>query len=153
MPKVQHSKIVAYTPSQMCALVCDIEQYPQFIPTCTHGELISRQTLAGNQQQDIASLDFAKGLLRTSFTTRNIIQPNKRIDVYLISGPFKQLSGYWQFNPTAYGGCQVEINMEFSFSNKLLALTVGKVLHKFLDSLVNVFCHRAQLIYPPDEKS
>ena len=112
MPKVTKSINVNYTPAQMCALVCDIDMYPQFIPACVASNIISRSVISDTQQQVVASLDFVKGPFKVKFTTKNIIEQQQQITMNLVSGPFQYLQGKWQFFELN-NGCSVHLNLDF----------------------------------------
>ncbi len=134
---------VPYTAEQMYNLVNDIESYPEFLPWCTDARVYNRTETSLN-----ASVSLETGKIKQSFSTENTMEFGKRIDVKLISGPFKYLTGYWQFNNIDDHRCQITLNMEFEFKNKLLKLTLKYFFNKFIDSLVGAFTDRARVKYP-----
>jgi ribosome-associated toxin RatA of RatAB toxin-antitoxin module len=146
MPKVTKSTRVNYSAAQMCALVCDINSYPQFIPACVASNIISSDTVDNNSQQVVASLDFAKGPFNISFTTKNIIE-QQCINIDLVKGPFKHLQGQWLFVDLDNNSSQVQLNVCFEITNKLVAIAMDKVLTTAADKLVEAFCDRAKLKY------
>jgi ribosome-associated toxin RatA of RatAB toxin-antitoxin module len=133
---------VPFTAEQMYQLVNDIEAYPEFLPWCIDAKVFNRT----DKSLD-ASVSLATGKIRQTFATQNTMLAGKRIDVNLISGPFKYLKGYWEFTDTDRDGCKVELNMEFEFKNKLLKLTLKTFFNKFIDSLVGSFTERARIVY------
>jgi ribosome-associated toxin RatA of RatAB toxin-antitoxin module len=126
----------------MYDLVNDIESYPEFLPWCTHAEVYNRKP-----ESLTASVSLATGRIKQTFTTENVMEVGKRIDVRLISGPFNYLTGYWKFQDTADNYCNVELKMDFEFKNKLLKLTLSGVFSQFVNSLVSSFIKRAIEIY------
>jgi len=139
---VSKSAVVPYTAEQMYNLVNDIESYPEFLPWCTHAVI--------HEQDDnrlTASVSLATGKLKQTFTTENRMQAGERIDVNLVSGPFRYLKGYWTFQNTAGNLCRIELKMDFEFKNRLLKLALGAVFNQFMNSLVGSFVNRAQKVY------
>lgn len=142
MTIIQKNALVPYTPAQMFDLVNRIEDYPQFLPWCKETTVYSRD---GNEVK--ARIVVAKGAIRHSFATVNRLQQNKIIEVRLLEGPFRRLEGFWQFEAIETGGCRINFNLDFEFSNKLINLTTGPVLQKVAGSFIEAFCQRAKEIY------
>jgi ribosome-associated toxin RatA of RatAB toxin-antitoxin module len=146
MPKVIKSINVKYTAAQMCALVCDIDTYPQFIPACVASKIITHSVISDTQQQVVASLDFVKGPFKVNFTTKNVIDQHQQITINLVTGPFKYLQGKWQFVELDKG-CSVNLSLDFKITHRLLAIAMNKALGTAADKLVQSFCKRADLVY------
>ena len=142
MGTVSKSANVPYTAEQMYDLVNDIESYPEFLPWCTEAEVFNR-----TDESLIATVSLATGRLKQSFTTENTMQGGERIDVKLIKGPFKQLSGFWKFENTVDNNCRIELNMDFEFKNRILKFTLSAVFNQFMNSLVGSFSKRAKQVY------
>ncbi|MCH8976400.1 MAG: ubiquinone-binding protein, partial [Proteobacteria bacterium] len=66
MTEISKTAVVPYTPSEMYALVNDIESYPVFLPWCTTAKILSKQ-----EESLIATLTLAMGKIKQSFTTEN----------------------------------------------------------------------------------
>ena len=126
----------------MYDLVNDIEAYPCFLPWCADSKILSHK-----EHKLTASLTLVAGKIRQTFTTENTMQLGRRIDVKLVSGPFKHLSGYWQFDAVDDNTCQVSLLMEFEFKNKLLKLALDKVFGHIINSLIEAYTQRAYKIY------
>ena len=139
---ISKSVLVPYTARQMFDLVCDAESYPEFLPGCRSVDISER-----NAHRVVATMEFAKGKLKKSFTTENRLAKNKRIDVKLVKGPFHHLEGHWEFASLGEEGCRVSFNLEFEFSSKLLAMSVAPVFHEVANKLVGAFVKRADQLY------
>jgi ribosome-associated toxin RatA of RatAB toxin-antitoxin module len=133
---------VPYTAEQMYNLVNDIESYPEFLPRCTGANVINRK-----DESLTATVSLSTGKIKQTFTTENIMQVGERIDVKLISGPFKYLTGYWTFQNTGKNYCHIELKMDFEFKNKILKLTLNAVFNLFINSLIESFAERASKTY------
>ena len=139
---VERSAIVTYTASQMFALVDDVARYPEFLPWCTgaRAEVLS-------DTQRLASVDVARGMLRTAFTTRNTVVPGARISMQLVEGPFRALLGEWRFDAIGERGSRVHFRLEFEFKNRLTAAAMNPVFEALCGTIVDAFVQRAQKIY------
>ncbi|ELT98182.1 hypothetical protein CAPTEDRAFT_124285, partial [Capitella teleta] len=94
-----------------------------------------------------ATLEVAKAGLRHSFSTRNKMTPGKSIEMRLLEGPFKHLSGIWTFQPLGDTGCKVSLELEFEMSSKLTQATLGPLIGQMLNAMVDAFGKRAKQIY------
>lgn len=130
----------------MFELVADIESYPQFLPWCTRGQV---QQETADPQTDgvrtvIARLDLSQGGLSGYFTTRNRLEPPRRIAMKLVEGSFSELEGVWQVESLGEEGCKLELTMQFAFSNPVKDMLLGTVFEKSCGQLVDAFVDRAK---------
>ena len=88
-----------------------------------------------------------KGKLNHSFTTRNQLEPDKRIVIQLVNGPFKQLNGEWTFTQLNENNSKIALNLSFEFSNRIIGLLIGPVFTQIANTLVDAFCKRAHQLY------
>jgi ribosome-associated toxin RatA of RatAB toxin-antitoxin module len=138
MREVKRSALVSKPPSEVFALINDIESYPQFLPWCTHARVQAR-----SESQIIATIDVRQGALQGEFTTRNTLDPGRSIRMELVSGPFRSLQGEWRLTPIE-SGCRVELTMRFAFKNRLAALLFEPLFAETIGSLVDAFVARAR---------
>lgn len=139
MREVKRSAIVNRPPAVLFALINDIESYPQFVPWCTHARVQARSA-----SEIVATLGVRQGPLHGEFTTRNTLEPDTRIAMQLVSGPFRTLQGAWQLSPLE-AGCRVELTMRFAFNNPLTALLFERSFAATIGSLVDAFVARARV--------
>ena len=139
MREVKRSALVNKPPAELFALINDIESYPQFLPWCTHAQVVSRTAT-----EIVATLGVRQGGLHGEFTTRNTLEPDRRIHMNLVSGPFRTLDGEWLLTPIAGGGCRVELIMRFAFSQRVAALLFEARFASTIGSLVDAFVARAR---------
>jgi ribosome-associated toxin RatA of RatAB toxin-antitoxin module len=126
----------------MFALVNDIEKYPEFIPDCIATGIIKKQ-----DNIIAAFIEVEKFGFKKSFTTLNQINEPNSIDITLLEGPFKQLSGRWQFVKITENQSKISFNLDFEFKNKLLDMTFSPVFKEVMNGMVNAFSKRARQIY------
>gem|GEM_PF-4539 len=139
---VSRSAQVPYTASEMYALVADVEKYPAFLPWCRNARIRE----PGEDAVE-ASLEIGRGPIRKTFTTRNVMTRNARIDIGLIDGPFKHLKGCWQFTALDGAGSRIGLQLEFELSNALLRRTLGPLFNEITNTMVDAFCRRAEELY------
>jgi ribosome-associated toxin RatA of RatAB toxin-antitoxin module len=139
---IKKNAVVPYTPSQMYALVDDIEAYPLFLPWCKNSTVIYR-----SEDEVSATLTLAKGGIEKSFSTINRLQKNKMIEVTLKEGPFKHLEGFWLFESIHDNCCKVTLDLEFELANNLFSLALGPIFQQIANTLVDAFCERAKDLY------
>lgn len=142
MAKVSRNAIVPYTAAQMYAIVNAVEKYPQFVPWCVSS---TEQQVSTNEKN--AMLKFARGALKTSFTTKNILTPGERIEMCLLEGPFKQLEGVWLFSDIDQAGSKVELDLEFEISSRIVRVALEAFFSQICDRMVNAFVQRAEQVY------
>lgn len=141
MIEIRRSAIVRYTAEQMFALVNDVEAYPRRFAWCASAAVLDRDAGALT-----ARLELRIAGVRTQFITRNTLDPPRRIDLRLVEGQFRQLSGGWDF--IALGdGCKVALQLDFDYSGKLLAPVVRTGFQKLADRMVDEFCREAERAY------
>ena len=67
----------------------------------------------------VATLNIKRGPLKTEFTTRNLLEPDRRVLMQFVSGPFRVFEGLWTLTPLGDLGCRVELEMRFEFANRV----------------------------------
>jgi ribosome-associated toxin RatA of RatAB toxin-antitoxin module len=139
MREVKRSALVAQPPSRLFALINDIESYPRFLPWCTHARVEAR-----TEREIVATIGVKQGPLHGEFTTRNELEPDKRILMHLVSGPFKTLEGQWLLTPIGSDGCRVELAMRFAFKSTLSAVLFEHKFAETVGSLVEAFVIRSR---------
>jgi ribosome-associated toxin RatA of RatAB toxin-antitoxin module len=139
MREVKRSALISETPARMYQLINDIESYPAFVPGCTAARVESRKEL-----EVVATLQIRKGPLHAEFTTRNLLEPDKRVLMQLVSGPFRVLEGLWTLTALGDLGCRVELEMRFEFANRMAGALFEPLFESTAASLVDAFVNRAR---------
>ncbi len=142
MRKVSRSALVPYSAEKMYSLVEDVDSYPTFLPWCNDVEVHLRE---GNVVE--ATLELHRGKMSKRFRTRNTMQPSDAMDLELVDGPFRHLSGGWRFRQLGAEGCKVSFELEFEFDGRVLDLMIGAFFEDMCNSLVDAFTQRAAEIY------
>lgn len=142
MVAIHKSTSVPYSAEEMYALVNDIESYPDFLRWCKNARVEGRTDTALT-----ATVYMEIGKIRQSFSTENTMQPDREIHMRLLEGPFRFLRGTWRFTPEGDRKCNVRLDIEFEFRNKLLKLALSKTFNHIMESIVDSFIHRAGEVY------
>jgi len=138
MIHVDRSALVGYSAQAMYALADDIESYPQFLPWCDGAEYAARRP-----GRTVATLHINFHGLKNQFTTENVHQPGKRIDMRLVSGPFRSLEGSWSFADLGNDASKIEFSLRYEFASPLLEAAVGPVFRRITETFVDAFVRRA----------
>ncbi len=168
MREIQHSALIARPPGRLYDLINDVESYPSFIPWCTHARVLSK-----SDREIVATIGIRQGALVSEFTTRNDLDPGRRVVMHLVTGPFKVLEGEWLLTPIAHAGsrpasasvaareardqppkgsgdagCRVQLTMRFAFKNPLTAVLFEQKFAETAASLLDAFVTRARSLPP-----
>ncbi len=138
---VKKSRTVIYSCEQMYGLVNDVEQYAQFLPYCAESIVHHR-----DHDEVQATLIIGAAGMSKSFTTRNLLQLNKMIEIRLVDGPFSHLEGFWRFDEVG-DGCKISFDLEFEFAGRMISMLLGPVFEQVTDKMVDAFCDRAEVMY------
>lgn len=150
MKKLKKSTVIWYSAQEMYELVIDAESYPKFLPWCSSARILERYP-----DGLLAVLGLSIAGVQKSFTTRTYHVPGKSVRVELVEGPFSALNCYWSFEnlPASAGSeevpraCRVNFEAEYGFSNRALALVIGLIFDKMMDTYVDAFIKRAEVVY------
>ncbi len=147
---MQHhvSRRLPYTPDQLFALVGDVMTYPDFVPWITSMRIWNARALGEGVETVDAEAGIGFSFLKERFSSRVRRDTRaRRIDVALLSGPFKRLANRWEFFEAEDGGTRVEFDIDFQFKSRLLeALLTANFAHA-VDRLMTCFEDRARALY------
>jgi len=137
--KIRRSAIVGRSDAQMFALVNDVEAYPRRFAWCASAQVSER-----SEDALTARLEVRLGAFTQAFTTRNTLHAPRRIDMRLVDGPFRTLSGGWEFLALGAAGCKVSLALDFEYAGRLMAPIMRAGFEKLADRMVDEFCREAE---------
>jgi len=140
--QIRRNAIVKHTAAQMYGLVNDVEAYPARFQWCTDARVIERADDALT-----ARLEVKVGGLTQAFTTRNTLEPTRRIAMQLVEGPFRSLAGTWSFTALGDSGCKIALALDFEYSGRMMAPVMRIGFEKLADRMVDEFCREAARVY------
>jgi ribosome-associated toxin RatA of RatAB toxin-antitoxin module len=126
----------------MYELINDINAYPTFLPDCQDSKIITQ-----NESEITAALLVSKGGIKKWFSTKNKLVPYQKIELALVDGPFKKLSGAWELTSLSDDACKVSLQLNYEFSSKLIEMAFGRVFSHMANNMVQVFISRANEVY------
>ncbi|MFU8813801.1 MAG: type II toxin-antitoxin system RatA family toxin [Pseudomonadales bacterium] len=142
MPVIHRSALLPVTARDMFEIVADVDRYQEFLPWCR-----SSRVLQAEERELVAELELHARGVSERFATRNVMFPHERIELHLVSGPFRSFEGAWRFTRLgADDGCKVELQLAFEFSGAraLLGGLFPGIFVQAADQLVDAFCARAR---------
>lgn len=141
MPRINQTRQLPYTCTQLYTVVNDIERYVEFLPYCE-----ASQELYRDEHSVKATLVMGMSGVQKSFTTHHDMQENRCIEMHLFGGPFSSFEGCWCFEPID-SGCEVSLELQFEFTSTLLASLLKPMLNAITVQLLDAFCQRAEALY------
>jgi len=141
-------RTVRFTANQMFDLICDVEQYPSFIPWCEKLTVTKRWEEGGIAYMD-ASMTASFKLYRETVHTRVTMErAHHNVTVDYLDGPFKHLHNVWAFTDRSErGDCLIDFYIEFEFRSKLLQMAIKPVFSEAVYRMVRAFETRADEVY------
>jgi len=138
MHNIHKSAIVLQPAQKMFQLVDSVENYPQFLPWCGSTQIFER-----DNEKTIASIEINYKGIRQTFTTENTKKQNQEMIIKLIDGPFKWMSGKWMFKNLDKDSCQIELKLEYEFSNVILEKLISPVFNMIANTFIDEFIKEA----------
>lgn len=139
--------VVPYAADQMCALVADVERYPEFLPWCVALRIVD-QRAEGETASLTADMVVAYKVFREKFRSLvSVDRESRQIEVDYIDGPFRSLKNRWAFRDLTAGGSIVDFSIEFEFKSLLLQATAQAVFEKAFLKMSEAFVERARSVY------
>jgi len=138
MHNIHKSAIVLHSSKKMFQLVDSVENYPRFLPWCGSTQILER-----DNSKTIASIEINYKGIRQTFTTENTKKQNKEMMIKLIDGPFQSLSGEWMFKKLDKDSCQIELKLEYEFSNIILEKLISPVFNIIANTFIDEFIKEA----------
>ena len=138
MPEIRRSALVGHAAARMFALVNDVPAYPRRFAWCEDAQVLEQ-----SPDRMVARLALRLGALRTWFTTANDLAPPHHIDLQLVDGPFRSLSGRWEFHALDESACKVTLTLAFEPASRLLGPAMALGFQALADRMVDDFVRAA----------
>jgi coenzyme Q-binding protein COQ10 len=133
------TRVLPYAPEQLAALVADVRAYPDFVPWVTSMRTWNaREEAAGVDLVD-AEAQVGFSFLKERFATWVRHDRNRqKVEVGLLSGPFRHLKNRWEFFPDAQG-TRIEFMIDFAFRSRLLDAMLHANFERAVERLIGCF--------------
>lgn len=142
MPTIHRSQRVPHTAAEMFDLVNDVESYPEFLHWVRDARIDER----GDGFMK-ATIDIGVSGIHKSFTTCNTFERPARLDIELVSGPFRHLDGLWEFEDVEDGESEVSVTLTFEVVRSPLSMVFSMVFEELVRAQVAAFVSRAEEVY------
>jgi len=147
MPKLDKKHIVNHSAQDMFDLVCDVENYPKFVPLCKTLNVTQRRE-KDDKTLIMADMTMAYKMMNETFTTQVLMDRDALvIDVKYIEGPFKHLDNKWVFEALGEKKCEITFHLDYELRSKILAMAAGAIFEVAFGRFVDAFEKRADAIY------
>ncbi len=138
MPKLNFTRHVPFTPEQMLSLVSDLKAYPDFVPNC------SDMQVRNDGDDKLAKMSVKFGPIEQAYTSRvSIDEADGVVRAVALDGPFSHLYSGWKFEAEEQGTL-VEFDIDFGFSNRLIAAVAEPAFSKVQDEILDAFISEAE---------
>lgn len=150
MPAVKRNAHVPYSAAQMFELVNDVAAYPEFLGWCAGARIESQ-----SPREMVASVDIGVRGISQSFRTRNTLtrpgdEGEGKVEMKLVSGPFRRLDGAWTFRDSAGGGSDVGLELYYELGFSPLQVVMAALFDEIARSQMDAFIRRAAEVYEND---
>ncbi len=142
MIEIRRSALVKYSPAQMFELVNEVEAYPKRFAWCADAEVLER-----GDNVVVARLDLKFAGFSQSFTTRNVLDPPRRLEMNLVEGPFRSLHGVWDFIALGDAGSKVAFALDFDYAGRLAGAALRLSFQGLAGRMVDDFCREAERLH------
>lgn len=139
MSRVVRSALVRASAERMFELVNEVEHYPARFGWCEAARVLSR-----TEFEMVAQLEVRVGALKVAFTTRNRLDPGRSITLALVEGPFRALSGHWQFLALGDQACKVTLTLDFEVAGRVVGSALASGFGGLADRMVDDFVREAR---------
>ena len=135
---IQKSAFVFFNQKEIFQLIDDVEHYPDFLPWCGGSKVIKR-----TKKITEATIEINFKGVKQSFTTRNLKKPFEIMEINLVDGPFKKLTGSWKFTNIDKKSCKIELCLMYEFNNLILEKLIGPIFNIIANTFIDEFIKEA----------
>lgn len=146
MTAIRKSALVSFACERMYDLVAEVEAYPQFLPWCSAARTAPAAPPAPADAVD-ARVDVDFFGLRLHFETRNRNTSPTRIEMSLLSGPFRSFAGDWRFQRLSEQACKIEFSLDYQLNAGVIGAALAPVFEQIASTMVDAFVKRAEQVY------
>ncbi len=134
----EETRLLPVSAKAMYDLVMDIESYPAFVPWVAGAEILTHDAseLSAELTIELAGMHY-------EFQTVDKFEPHHRVEIQLLSGPFRFLESIWRFKEVDEFSCEVHFSIEFEFQSTMLDIVASPLFGAACKTMVKTFEKRA----------
>jgi coenzyme Q-binding protein COQ10 len=137
---IKAERILPYPPADLCRLVGDVREYPQFIPWLKSLRITREDKRPEGGWEGVAEAIVGWKQITERFATTVRCEPAKgEVDVALVHGPFHVLDNSWRFEPHGENGARVRFSITYQFKNPVLNALVAANKDKLAERIMSSF--------------
>ena len=142
MPSASIKKEISCSKENLIKMVLDIEKYPEFVPWCLEGKILSKKD-KGEKVEITADLTIGKSFFNETYKSFVIYEKaTDSIHVTNMEGPLKHLENKWFFKQNGENS-EVDFHVDFELKNKILNMFMTKTFDIGLKKIADSFERRA----------
>jgi coenzyme Q-binding protein COQ10 len=142
---IKAERILPFPPAELCRLVGDVREYPQFIPWLQSLRVTKEEPRAEGGWEGVAEAIVGWKNVTERFATTVRCEPAKgEVDVALVHGPFHALDNAWRFEPHGENGARVRFTISYQFKNPILNALVAANKDKLASRIMGAFEREAK---------
>ena len=142
MPGIRETRRLPYSCEEMFDLVADVGRYGEFLPW-----VVATRVRSNTETELVADMLVGFKHLREKFTSRVEKDRPRRIEVFYLDGPMKDLDNRWLFTPTDDGGCEIDFCVDFTFRSNVFEALAGQYFDRAFRKMMAAFETRADALY------
>lgn len=147
MPSYRTDLASPHAAEKLLALVADVKGYPAFVPWIKAMRVWNvRQGAHGRDLFDAEAVIGYKMLTERFSTAVTCDRIARTVTTRLLRGPFRALENRWTFQP-AGPGTAVTFEIDYEFSNPVLAALLQNNFDRFVGKIIEVFLAEADRRY------
>lgn len=137
---IETTRTLPYAAEALCRIVGDVRRYPQFIPWIRSLRVLRETPLEGGGWDGVAEAVVGWKAITERFATKVRSDPAAgKVEVDLVSGPFRSLKNCWRFEDRGDGSTLVAFYIRYEFRNPLLQALVRANQHRAADKIMQAF--------------
>jgi coenzyme Q-binding protein COQ10 len=141
---IEAERILPYAPGDLCRLVGDVREYPQFVPWLKSLRVTKEEPRPEGGWEGVAEATVGWKAITERFATTVRCEPAKgEVDVALVTGPFHALDNSWRFEPHERGA-RVRYRISYHFKNPVLQALVAANKDKLAHRIMSAFEREAR---------
>ncbi len=150
MPKFNVKRKYPYSAEQLYAVASDVGHYNKFIPLVRGSTIKDVEKHADGTTSFAAALTIVYKRLNISETVKSsiVVDPKARtIKAHASDGIIKNLDSVWKVYELPEGGSEVEMNVDYAMTSKMMQVLVSSVFDLALRRIATALGERVEKVH------
>ncbi len=137
----KETKILAFAPEKLFALVSDVARYPDFLPWVAHARVYNVE-----ESSFLADLTMGHHWFSDTYTSHVTFKAYKWVHAQHVKGPFKHLTTDWIFKEALGGGTCVDFSITFELQSLVFQTLLESFFAHACQEILTAFEERARVL-------